>query len=101
MGCGNRRMMDWAVTLLPQPDSPTIPRVSPAFSENETPSTARTRPSSVSNSVTRLLSCKIGPAELMVIDIIADGTGRKRECVAQRFDHCGERPESRLSSLRL
>ena len=28
-GCGTRRMIDSAVTLLPQPDSPTRPRVSP------------------------------------------------------------------------
>ena len=33
-GCGIRRMMDLAVTLFPQPDSPTIPIVSPAPMEN-------------------------------------------------------------------
>ena len=32
------------VVLLPQPDSPTSPRVSPRRSSNETPSTARTSP---------------------------------------------------------
>ena len=36
------------VTLLPQPDSPTIPSVSPGSTANETPSTACTTPSSVS-----------------------------------------------------
>jgi len=39
-------MIDAAVTLLPDPDSPTIPRVSPRETWNETPSTARTMPSS-------------------------------------------------------
>ena len=35
------------VTLLPQPDSPTIPSVLPFSTVNETPSTALTIPSSV------------------------------------------------------
>jgi hypothetical protein len=35
------------VTDLPDPDSPTIATTSPAATLNETPSTARTRPSSV------------------------------------------------------
>jgi hypothetical protein len=34
-------------TLLPEPDSPTMPRVSPLPSSKETPSTALTIPSSV------------------------------------------------------
>ena len=37
-----------AVTVLPQPDSPTTPRVSPRSMVRSTPSTARTMPSSVS-----------------------------------------------------
>ena len=43
-GSGTRRMMDSAVTLLPQPDSPTIASVVPASTANETPSTALNRP---------------------------------------------------------
>ena len=35
------------VTLLPDPDSPTMPRVSPLRSSKLTPSTAFTMPSSV------------------------------------------------------
>ena len=42
---GSSRMIDSAVTLLPQPDSPTMPSVSPAWTSNDTPSTARTMPS--------------------------------------------------------
>ena len=41
---GRRRRIESAVTLLPQPDSPTIARVSPGATSNETPSTARTTP---------------------------------------------------------
>ena len=40
------RMVMFA-TLLPQPDSPTIPSVWPFSTENEAPSTALTTPSSV------------------------------------------------------
>ena len=45
---GSSRSIDIAVTLLPQPDSPTIASTSPASSENDTRSTACTEPSSVS-----------------------------------------------------
>ena len=40
------RRMDWAVTLLPQPLSPTMPRVFPAWTSKLAPSTALTVPSS-------------------------------------------------------
>jgi hypothetical protein len=40
-GCGSRRMIEKAVTLLPQPDSPTIPSVRPLRTSKLTPSTAR------------------------------------------------------------
>jgi hypothetical protein len=36
--------MDKAVMLLPEPDSPTMPRVSPGIREKLTPSTALTTP---------------------------------------------------------
>ena len=42
---GTRPMMESAVTLLPQPDSPTTPRISPRVEVQLTPSTARTTPS--------------------------------------------------------
>ena len=42
-------MIERAVTLLPEPDSPTMPSVSPAATVKLTPSTARTTPSSVKN----------------------------------------------------
>ena len=40
-------MIERHVTLLPQPDSPTIPSVFPFSTEKLTPSTALTMPSSV------------------------------------------------------
>ena len=54
-----------AVTVLPQPDSPTTPTVSPRSMRRSTPSTARTIPSSVLNQVFRLrmssrVSCTLG-----------------------------------------
>ena len=42
-----------AVTDLPDPDSPTIATTSPLLTVNETPSTARTIPSSVANETRR------------------------------------------------
>jgi hypothetical protein len=47
------RRIDIAVTLLPQPDSPTTARVSPASTWIDTPSTARVMPSRVKNQVFR------------------------------------------------
>jgi hypothetical protein len=35
------RSTDWAVVVLPQPDSPTRATISPARTSKETPSTAR------------------------------------------------------------
>ena len=43
-----------AVTVLPEPDSPTRPSVSPSARSNETPSTARATPASVRKLVERL-----------------------------------------------
>ena len=49
-------MIDSAVTLLPQPDSPTSPTVRPSSMSKVTPSTARTSPSLVKNDVRRSLT---------------------------------------------
>src|SRR5215203_4164382 len=57
---GSRRMIDSAVTLLPQPDSPTIPSVSPAPTSNDTPSTARVVPSSLKKEVARSRTARRG-----------------------------------------
>src|SRR5438034_9480079 len=47
-----------AVTLLPEPDSPTIPSTWPRSSVKSTPSTARTMPSSVANWTFRPLTSR-------------------------------------------
>jgi hypothetical protein len=52
-GLATSPMMESAVTLLPQPDSPTMPSVRPASSEKLTPSTALNVPASVRNAVRR------------------------------------------------
>ena len=48
------RAMQRAIVDLPQPDSPTTPSVSPAFSEKLTPSTALTDPTSFWNTSPRV-----------------------------------------------
>src|SRR6185312_12752889 len=55
-GFGTSLVNDSAVTLLPQPDSPTRPRVSPKPSSKLTSSTARTTPSGVKKWVERFLT---------------------------------------------
>ena len=48
------------MTLLPEPDSPTIASVSPAATSNDTESTARTVPRSVRKRVDRLRTLRRG-----------------------------------------
>src|SRR6185295_5519101 len=52
-GLAIRRMTESPVTDLPDPDSPTITRVSPLAMAKESPSTARSLPPSVANSTWR------------------------------------------------
>ena len=59
-GSGISRRMDMAVTDLPQPDSPTMASVSPAFTWKETPSTARLMPSGVRKWVWRFSTSSRG-----------------------------------------
>src|SRR5262245_12115732 len=66
-GEGISRMMDSAVTLLPEPDSPTMATVSPASMSSETWSTAVSRPRSVLKRVVRLRTFSSGCG-------MADGT---------------------------
>src|SRR5437762_1234182 len=56
-----RPMIVRHVTLLPEPDSPTIPSVRPLSMVKLTPSTARTTPSPVTNSVVRSLTSSSAP----------------------------------------
>src|SRR5262245_22028799 len=52
-GIGTSFKIDMAVTVLPHPDSPTTPKVSPLATVRSTPSTACTMPSSVAKCVLR------------------------------------------------
>src|SRR5688500_14227028 len=57
-GCSTSRMMLSALTDLPHPDSPTRATVSPASTSQDTPSTARTTPVRVANSVWRSITSR-------------------------------------------
>src|ERR671913_1379645 len=85
-GLGLSCMMERAVTLLPLPDSPTIPKVSPASSENETPSTALTTPSWVLKYVLRLFTSSIatGYSSLSERPLAARTEGYSRDRVRAR-----------------
>ena len=61
-GAATSRRIDIAVTLLPQPLSPTSPSVRPGSMASETPSTAGTRPVGVWNAVTRFRMSRSGIA---------------------------------------
>jgi hypothetical protein len=52
-GFGNNRMIASAVNDLPQPDSPTMARVSPAETVSDRPSTAGNTPRRVNNDTCR------------------------------------------------
>jgi len=73
-GPGRRRRIDIAVTLLPQPDSPTMPSISPAFSCQETPSTARTMPSGLAKAMRKSSISRVGA--LTVFSRCAGRAGR-------------------------
>jgi hypothetical protein len=59
-GDGSSRIIDRAVTLLPLPDSPTIPNVSPLLTSKLTPRTASNSSSRDINDTRKLLTFKIG-----------------------------------------
>src|SRR5258707_15308863 len=65
-GSGINRMSERFATDLPEPDSPTIPSVSPRLSSKLMPSTAFTTPSSVSKYVRRTLTSSRFPLVLLV-----------------------------------
>ena len=61
-GIGIKRMIESALTDLPEPDSPTMPSVEPLSTEYESPFTAPTKPSSVLKPTRRSLTSRIGKA---------------------------------------
>src|ERR1700693_4283397 len=98
-GSSSSRMIDLAHTLLPEPDSPTMPRVSPAKRSKLTPSTARTGPASVRNQVRRSLTLRIGasPRSRMRIQPVPDAVAHEIEAKHHRKD--GNSGEGRAPPL--
>ena len=70
---GSSRSNECAVTLLPQPDSPTSPSVSPGLMSNVTPSTARTTPSWVKKWVLQVFDLEHGLHALDLRDAVSGG----------------------------
>ena len=55
-GSTSMRIIEYAVTLLPLPDSPTMPNTLPRSRLNDTPLTARTSPDETANDVCRFFT---------------------------------------------
>src|SRR5712691_11906326 len=101
------RMTDIIVTLFPEPDSPTMPSTSPWSRVNETPSTARTRPSSVRKETWRSLTSRSSSATASIlrgpnprvearVDHVDEGVGdrdEKRAVDHGRHDHRQVEPD--------
>src|SRR5688572_16303629 len=82
-GSETSRMIDSAVTLLPQPDSPTSATVSPSCTSQLTPSTARTSPLDVENCVARFSTdSSAGIGARVYHARIGPGTPRRRRGIA-------------------
>src|ERR1700674_3770500 len=87
--------IDMAVSLFPQPDSPTMPSVSPGKSSKLTLRTALTSPSSVKKDVLRFLTSRIGrlnqlpPTAVRLASALLSGV----ECVPQPVAEEVERQE--------
>ncbi len=62
MAVGNRRRIDSAVTVLPEPDSPTMPTRSWRPTDSRTPLTARTVPWRVGKLIARFFTSSSGAA---------------------------------------
>ncbi len=73
---GSSRRIEWAVTLLPQPLSPTSPSVSPRLMLRETPSMARTLPSSVRKPTRRFSISRM--SSLCVEYLLAENRDREQ-----------------------
>ncbi len=73
-----RPRIEKPVTLLPEPDSPTSPTISPASSENDTSLTARRGPRRVANSVERPSTASSGALIASASGSSGRGSGRPR-----------------------
>src|SRR5437870_3581039 len=77
-GPATRRMMLSALTLLPQPDSPTSATVSLSFTSQDTSSTARTTPPCVTKCVWRFLTSRRVPTAAQCSRVMNIGGSERR-----------------------
>src|SRR4051794_40840861 len=77
-----KRRIEYAVTLLPQPDSPTTASVPPRFRLKLAPSTARSSPSSVLNTVRRSFTS----SSRSLVGLAAIGIRRVAQPVAEEVE---------------
>src|SRR4029079_13349765 len=91
-GLAIKRMRESPVTDLPDPDSPTITGVSPLAMAKESPSTARSLPSSVANSTWRSSTSSSGAPAIGASDPPPARIKRIAQGVAEQVeaDHHGE-----------
>src|SRR3954471_21994949 len=97
-----RRMIDMTVTLLPDPDSPTMPSTSPGAMSNETPSTARTSPSSVRKETRRSRTSSSGAsanAHARIEEAVDDVDDRVRDDDEERRVHDGRHDHGQVEVL--
>ena len=78
-------MMDSDVTLLPQPDSPTRPRVSPGIRSNDRPSTASTS-GRESPTVRKVKEASPPAAQAMATAHWISSAAPVKTCSAREFD---------------
>src|SRR6201991_2828333 len=88
-----RPRMPSEVTLLPEPDSPTMPRVLPFSSVNEDSVTAWTMPSSVSNRIVRSFTSRKGRGVGVPMDIRLPLSGQPHA----RVDHAVHEVDDEIS----
>src|SRR5437763_2728960 len=81
------------VTLLPEPDSPTMPSVSPSDRMSDTPSTALTRPSSVRKETLRSRTSSSGSAVMAAVPPSCRPDPRVEPGVADVDDGVGQHDE--------
>src|SRR5688572_2792580 len=95
----SRPMTDMKIWLLPEPDSPTMPRVSPALIAKLTSLTARTVPSGVEKVVLRLRTSRMavmrrGSSTVLGVEGVAQPVADEIEAEQGDRQH-GGRPEQR------
>ena len=94
-------MIERDSTVLPEPDSPTTPRVLPRSTESDTPSTARTVPRAVRKAVCRSSTSSSGPRRLADVgELEARGADLRRPSVHSSPSRTSKRWRSR-SPIRL